>query len=221
MIKYVIFDLDGTLIDTVDDLGRACDFLLKKAGRAPIDDREVYKSFVGNGARLLVSRAFGGSLTDAELDGQYRLFKEKYNEIKLENAYAYKGIKEVVQKLKAAHFGLGVCTNKPDAAAQEMIEAVFGSKTFDFVCGAPDSGPVKPDVSRLSAMLSGKGIRPEDCIWVGDSGVDIASAKNLGCPVIAVTWGFVSRETLLSHSPDYAVDRAEDILKMIGLGEAI
>ncbi|MCD7723436.1 MAG: HAD-IA family hydrolase [Clostridiales bacterium] len=215
MIKYIIFDLDGTLIDTVDDLGRACDYLLEKAGLKKRWSRENYKSFVGNGAKLLVSRAFGGSLSEKELERQYLLFKKKYNEIKLENAYAYSGVKELLQKLKTAGLGLAVCTNKPENAARDMIAAVFGKGIFDFVCGAGDSGPVKPDVSVLSAQLDSLGISPGECLWVGDSCVDIASAKNLGCGVIAVSWGFVSRDALFSASPAYMADSPGEVYKII------
>ncbi len=215
MIKLVIFDLDGTLIDTVDDLGRTCDYLLERSGIKPNWTRNDYRSFVGNGAKKLIERAFPYKLSSDELDEQYQLFKVKYEEIKLENAYAYEGVKDLVYSLKKNGLELSVCSNKPDGAAREMIDSVFGENIFDFVCGAQDNGPVKPDVTRLNKILVKQGINPDECIWVGDSDVDIKSSRNLGCEVIGVTWGFCPRDVILEENPDYTADKAEDVLKII------
>lgn len=215
--ECVIFDLDGTLINTIDDLGLACDFILKEQGITPCWTNEDYKNFVGNGARLLVKRAFSNKLSEAELDELYARFKVKYNEIKLDHAHAYDGIKQVVGLLKDSGRKLVVCTNKPDVAAKGMVEAIFGKEAFDIVQGAVDGKPTKPDPTVAREILTNLGISPKNTIWIGDSDVDIISARNLGCESIAVTWGFRSADSLLKERPGALIYSPKDILKIFNL----
>ena len=214
-VKCVIFDLDGTLVDTIDDLGLACDHLLKQKGITPQWTKDDYKAFVGNGARLLVRRAFNNQLSEEELDEQYALFKQKYGEIKLDHAYVYEGVAEVVKSLKENGVQLAVCTNKPDAAAVGMVEHFFERDTFEIVRGALDGVPKKPDPAMATEIGEALGIDANECVWIGDSAVDIESAENFGCECIAVTWGFRSRESLLERDPDYLIDDPKDILKIL------
>ena len=216
-VKCVIFDLDGTLVDTIDDLGLACAHLLCQKGITPEWTKEDYKNFVGNGARLLVKRAFGGNLTDVELDRQYELFKKLYGEIMLDNAYVYSGMADVVNLIKKSGIKLAICTNKPDAAADKIAEHFFGKDTFAVVRGAIDGAPKKPDPTIANEVINTLGVEASDCIWVGDSAVDIETAENLGCECIAVTWGFRSRESLLERDPDYIIDSPKDILKILNI----
>lgn len=213
--RCVIFDLDGTLADTIDDLGLACDFLLKKHGLEPKWTADDYKRFVGNGARLLVDRAFENRLGGRELDAVYEEFKIKYDEIKLDHARAYPGMQEAVSKLKADGITLVVCTNKPDAAAKGMISALFPANSFDIVRGALDSIPKKPDPSAAREILASLGISPSDCLWVGDSSVDIETAHNLGCSSIGVSWGFRPAESLEQAGADVIINKPVDILKIL------
>ena len=216
--KCIIFDLDGTLVNTIDDLAGACDYLLKEQEIEPEWTLNDYKRFVGNGAKLLVSRAFDGRLSDTELEEQYEKFKAKYNEIKLDNAYAYDGMLEIVSALKAAGYKLAVCTNKPNVSAVEMVEAVYGKNVFDYILGAVDSVPKKPDPAMAQMIISKLNVNADDCVWIGDSSVDIESARNIGCKSIAVTWGFRSYESLLLAEPNLVVDVPKDFLKIFNLG---
>ena len=129
-IKCAVFDLDGTLVNTIDDLANACNILMEKYGydaKWSIDD---YKRFVGNGAKKLVERAFGNTLDENTLDERYREFKIVYDRIKLDNAHAYDGIKEQLDIIKAMGVKLCVVTNKPDVAAHGMVEHIFGKDYF-------------------------------------------------------------------------------------------
>lgn len=213
--KCVIFDLDGTLVNTIDDLGLACDYLLRKHGFERKWTVSDYKNFVGNGARLLVERAFENKLSDRELSCVYEEFKVKYNEIKLDHAHIYPMMDQVVSKLKAAGLRLIVCTNKPDTAAKGMIRALFPENSFDIVRGALDRKPKKPDPTVPNEIIDSLGISADECVWIGDSNVDIESAKNLGCRSIAVTWGFRPVENLLSAGPDIVINEPTDILKIL------
>lgn len=214
MIKCVIFDLDGTLVNTIDDLGLACDYLLQKKGKEAKWTVDDYKNFVGNGAKLLVERAFEGELSDEELEEQYQLFKIKYNEIKMEHAHLYDGIKEVVSTLKENNIKLAVCTNKPDVAAKGMVNELFGENVFDVVCGALDDVPKKPDPTSAKNILKTLNVTPNDCVWIGDSAVDIETAKNLGCKSIGVTWGFRTFEELFNAYPTLILNEPKEILKI-------
>ena len=210
--KCAVFDLDGTLINTIDDLAAACDILLKQSGTEPHWSLDDYKRFVGNGAKLLVKRAFDNKLSEAELDEQYELFKPIYNEIKLDHAHPYSGMPEVVSELKSKGVMLAVCTNKPDLAARGMVEALFGKNTFDIIQGAVDGFPKKPDPSVPRRILAKLGVSAGETVWIGDSDVDIISAHNLGCKSIGVTWGFRSSESIESAKPNAMVNKPEEIL---------
>ncbi len=209
-----VFDLDGTLINTIDDLAHACDILLRQSGIEPQWSIEDYKRFVGNGARLLVKRAFDNKLSEAELDEQYELFKPIYNRIKLEHAYIYDGIIDVVSELKRDGVKLAVCTNKPDLAAKGMVYALFSERLFDAVQGAVDGFPRKPDPTVPNRILNKLKVSADKTVWIGDSDVDVQSARNLGCAAAAVTWGFRSRENLIEVNPDYLLNSPKEILKI-------
>ncbi len=217
MIKCIIFDLDGTLVETIDDLGLACDYLLKEKGIEPKWTKADYKQFVGNGAKLLVERAFEGKLSPEELEKQYELFKIKYNEIKLDNAYAYEGMKDVVNTFKQNGFKVAVCTNKPNTAAVDMVKTLYGEDTFDYILGATDDVAKKPNTEMPNIILNHLNIKPNDCVWIGDSSVDIETAKNLGCESIAVTWGFRPFSELFKCYPTVIVDKPKEILKFFNL----
>ncbi len=212
--QCIIFDLDGTLVNTIDDLGLACDYLLEKHGKALKWTVADYKNFVGNGAKLLVKRAFENKLSDSELDSIYEEFKVKYNEIKLDHAHVYLGMEKVVKKLKDAGIILVVCTNKPDLAAKGMINSLFPENVFDVVQGALDNKPKKPDPLVPLEILDSLSIKPENTVWIGDSNVDIESARNLGCLGIGVTWGFRPADNLISAGADIILNKPEDILKI-------
>lgn len=212
--QCIIFDLDGTLVNTIDDLGLACDYLLEKHGKALKWTVADYKNFVGNGAKLLVKRAFENKLSDSELDSIYEEFKVKYNEIKLDHAHVYPGMEKVVKKLKDAGIILVVCTNKPDLAAKGMINSLFPENVFDVVQGALDNKPKKPDPLVPLEILDSLSIKPENTVWIGDSNVDIESARNLGCLGIGVTWGFRPADNLISAGADIILNKPEDILKI-------
>lgn len=212
--ECVIFDLDGTLVNTIQDLGLACDYLLKKYGKAPKWSVDDYKNFVGNGAKLLVKRAFENKLSDDELNSIYEEFKVKYDEIKFDHAHVYPGMKEVVNCLKMAGKKLVVCTNKPDISAKGMVAAMFGENAFNVVQGVLDNKPKKPDPTVPLEILSSLSVTPQNSVWIGDSNVDMEAAHNLGCFGIGVTWGFRPAENLISADADVLISKPEDILKI-------
>lgn len=214
MIKCALFDLDGTLIDTLIDLGRAVDYCLEQYGYDKKWTSEDYKRFVGNGAKKLLERAFENKLTDKELDNAYEMFKEKYNQILLDHSKPYNKIPEALDALKKQGIKLAVVTNKPHASAVLMVEAVFGKGYFDAIVGAMDHAPKKPDPYSANKALSILGCKASEAIYFGDSDVDVYTAKNAGIEAVACSWGFRSFECLMSAGPSVIIDSADYIPKL-------
>lgn len=214
MIKCALFDLDGTLVNSIDDLAGACNLLLHKYGYKADWTLDDYKQFVGNGAKKLVSRAFGDSLDDDTLDARYAEFKTIYDEIKLNNAHAYDGIVEQLEILKSKGIKLAVITNKPDKAAKGMVEHIFGKGYFDFIIGCVDGTPVKPDPTTTKMALNALNAKPSEAIYFGDSEVDVRTAKNANVECVACSWGFRSFSTLFNENPDIIIDEPSFISKL-------
>ncbi|MCH5320407.1 MAG: HAD-IIIA family hydrolase [Eubacterium sp.] len=210
-IKCAIFDLDGTLVDTADDLGLATAYVLETYGIKPKWTKDDYRAFVGNGAKKLLDRAFEHKLSDDELNKALEIFKEKYNEISLDNAYIYDGIKEALDTLKEQGIKLAVVTNKPHQSAVKMVKTLFGKNYFDVIIGAEESVPKKPDPFTTNHALEKLSCSPQEAIFFGDSDIDIYTAKNAGVQAVGCSWGFRSMECLLSAKPSAIIDTARDI----------
>lgn len=211
MIKCALFDLDGTLVNTADDLGRATEYVLKEYGFDPKWTKDDYRAFVGNGARLLLDRAFEHKLDDKMLDDALALFKEYYNVILLDNAYLYDGVKDSLDKLKQNQIKLAVVTNKPHLCAVKMVEELFGKDYFDIILGATESAPKKPDPYGANLVLERLGCKPSDAVFFGDSDVDVYTAQNAHMQSVGCSWGFRSIECLQSALPTAIIHSATDI----------
>lgn len=213
-IKCAIFDLDGTLVNTIVDLGRACDLLIEKYGFDADWSEEDYKRFVGNGAKKLVERAFSHTLSEEELNKRYEEFKVLYGEIMLDHTCAYDGIKEQLDLLKKQGIKLCVVTNKPNEAAKGTVEHIFGKNYFDCISGVIDGVPTKPDPTTTLKALETVGCTPEEAIYFGDSDVDMQTAHNANIEAVGVTWGFRSFETLFAQNPSVIIDEPKYISKL-------
>ncbi|MGN0528873.1 MAG: HAD family hydrolase [Eubacterium sp.] len=212
--KCAIFDLDGTLVNTIDDLAGACEILLKKYNFSAQWSLDDYKKFVGNGAKLLVKRAFDNTLSDDELSERYEEFKIIYNKIKLDHAYPYEGIIEQLKILKEQGIKLCVVTNKPDTAAKGMVEYIFGKGFFDVIIGAVDGVPKKPNPANVLKALDTVNCRAKDSLYFGDSDVDMITARNAGIEAIGVSWGFRSFAELFAQHPSAIIDEPKYISKL-------
>ena len=213
-VKCAVFDLDGTLVNTITDLGRACDILLEKHGLNYKWSEEDYKKFVGDGAKKLVERAFANALGKEKLEEIYAQFKPLYLSIMLDNAHAYNGIKEQLATLKERGIKLAVVTNKPHEAAINMVEHIFGKGFFDIILGAVDGLPTKPDPAGVFKALEIMNCKSGEAIYFGDSNVDMQTARNAGIKAIGVTWGFRSYEELRAEAPFAIIDKPEQITSL-------
>lgn len=213
-IKCAVFDLDGTLVNTIDDLAAACEILIHKYEYDAHWSMDDYKRFVGNGAKKLVFRAFGASLDENTLNDRYAEFKVLYNKMKLDHAHVYDGIKEQLEILKQKGIKLCVVTNKPDQAAKGMVEHFFGEDYFDAVVGAQDDVPIKPNPQTTNMALKIVGCKANEAIYFGDSEVDMQTAHNAHIEAVGCSWGFRSFSVLFKENPSVIIDSPDYISKL-------
>ena len=215
-IKCAVFDLDGTLLNTIKTITHYLNFALEKNGLEGVSEAEC-KSFVGDGVRMLLLRAIEARAEYS--DGLYVRMYEDYNSAyDAEPHYlteAYRGIPEMLAELKARGIRLAVLSNKPHFATLKTIEKFFPD-TFDIVSGGKDGVPLKPDPTALLATVSALGSSPSECAYIGDSDVDMLTAKNANTALaIGVSWGFRSRELLVESGADRIADTADDLPRLI------
>ena len=220
----IIFDLDGTLINTIDDLGQACNYALSACG-FPTHKIEDYPRLVGNGINKLIERALPeehrNEATVLRLREHFVPFYDQHN---CDLTRPYDGIPELLQTLKAAGHTLAVASNKYQAATEKIVAHYFPN-TFDVVLGERENVPRKPDpqivwdiihrLSPLTSNLSPLTSNLSPIYYIGDSLVDAETAKAAEVPFVACTWGFCTREQLESASPEYMVDHPLEILTLI------
>lgn len=215
MYKNVIFDLDGTLLNTLEDLADATNWVCAQHGW-PGHQVEEYKYFVGNGAPKLLERVVpaGVELTDELRRVTLAEFTQRYNAHKSDKTTAYPGVPEAVRQLREAGLTLAVLSNKPHEAARPVVERYYPG-LFHKVQGALPGVPVKPDPTLLRRLMEELGATPADTLFVGDSNVDIRTAKNGGLTGCGVLWGFRTRQELEAEGADYIVDSAPALVELI------
>ena len=208
--RAYIFDLDGTLLNTLPDLVRLTNMVLSENGWPERTSDEIL-SFVGNGGRVLLGRAAPTGTPDALLDEAFSRWRELYPTYGHAMTRPYEGIPEVLAKLKAAGAKLGVLSNKFDAAAQAVIEEQFPG-VFHLVRGECEEIPRKPDPAGLRYMMKQLGVQPTDVLYVGDSATDVKTAHNAGVACVAISWGYQSREALMAAGATAIIDNPFDLL---------
>ena len=210
--KAIVFDLDGTLLDTLEDLKNAVNAALESEGM-PTRTLEEVRGFVGNGISLLLRRAAGRTLDDNLFDRINKAFSAHYEAHLCDRTRPYPGIPVLLDALKKEGCRLAVVSNKRDGAVQTLCSFFFPG-VFDAVAGERPGLPRKPDRALVDLVLREMNVKSGECLYVGDSGVDIETAKNAGLDALFVTWGFRSREFLLSNGAERLVDDPCEILKL-------
>ncbi|SDY09380.1 HAD family hydrolase [Eubacterium barkeri] len=214
--KYdgIIFDLDGTLIDSLEDLIDACNSMLGHYGLPP-KSYEEGKGLIGRGIRNLVKRALPEEMGRDEslLDEAEAFMKADYATRYIRKTRPYDGIKELIRYLHVKRIPFGICTNKPIEAAREIVDGLFDIKEFVDVIGQQVGQPRKPDPTQTLALAEKMGVAPERCIYMGDSKVDYETAKNAGMLPVLCTWGFtapreleVFKDAIWIKKPHRAID---------------
>ena len=213
--KLAIFDLDGTLLDTIGDLAEACNYMLAQRSLAP-HPREEYHKMVGNGILKLVERALPEELRSPE----YVLAaREDFLAYYVEHidcyTRPYDGIREVLHTLQEEGWTLAVASNKFDDGTQRLVSSIFSEVEFKAVCGNRENFPLKPDAALIELIMEECGAVRETTTMIGDSGVDMQTAKNAGIRSVGCTWGFRSREELEEYGADIIVNNPLEILSVI------
>lgn len=199
--KYdiVIFDLDGTLLDTIDDLGTAVNHAMSEGGW-PHHTMQEYRKMVGHGVRNLVMQALPSQLQsdDSIVDAALASFKKYYTSHIDVHTHPYEGMVELVKELDAAGTRVAVASNKFQSGTETLVSEFFGEVEWLAVLGNAEGAPLKPDAAIVRHIIDKSGLAEPEVVMVGDSGTDIRTAANGGIPSVAVTWGFRPEEDLLA-----------------------
>lgn len=194
MYKLAVFDMDGTILDTLEDLKDSTNFALEKCGY-PTRSYDEVRRFVGNGIRKLIERAVPEGLTTEQIDRVHEVFTEHYKVHCADKTKAYDGIKPLLEKLRASGVKTAVVSNKADYGVQELCREYFDG-LFDYAVGEREGIRRKPAPDAVNEALRVLGIDKSEAVYIGDSDVDFETAKNAELPCISVLWGFRDEEFL-------------------------
>ncbi len=213
MKKLVIFDLDGTILDTLKDLTNSVNKTLKLYNLKMRKEDEV-KYFLGRGPRYLLEKSFNETFTESKYNEVFKIYDEIYNKHKTDYTKPYDGIIEILKALKQKGYLLAVCSNKQHSATVKLIEDLF-SGLFDVVMGTTKRLQPKPDKAMVEEILKVLNVSKDNTIYVGDTEIDIMTAINADIKKIAVLYGFRTKEDLDKYSPEYYASSALEVLDII------
>lgn len=216
MIKGAIFDLDGTLLATLESIAKAGNTMLAQFGYPPVPVKQ-YGVFAGNGADKLVERAliYSGDTKLTHLEEAICVYREIFKQYCSYQVKPYEGILPMLSELQNQNIRLAVVTNKPHVNAVCLMKEYFGNYPFTHVIGQQDGFPQKPDPAGIFEIVSQWGISPEECVYLGDSDVDMKTGKGAGCLTVGVLWGFREKEELLANGADHLISHPLELLPLL------
>lgn len=213
MKKLAIFDLDGTLISSLDDLTLSINEALSYYSLPNISKLQCQNA-IGDGARMLLKRVLKLVNFTPESESEFELMLDKYNSIygasPKSNTVPFDGIMDMLSNLKTMGYKIGVVSNKPDVFTKEISKNLFGD-FLDFAYGQKDGFPKKPDPYLVNLVIKEQGFEKSASIYIGDSDIDVITAKNAEITSIAVSWGYRSRELLIENAPSYIADSVSEL----------
>lgn len=208
----VIFDLDGTLLDTLEDLWATTNYALTSCGM-PARSLDEVRNFVGNGIRMLMKRAVPGGDGNPDFDRAFEAFKQYYGVHCNDTTKPYEGISELLQELKKGGYDIAIVSNKIDSAVKDLNKRYFSE--VEVAIGDRENMKRKPEPDSVLLALEKLGKTREEAVYVGDSDVDLLTAENAGLPCISVLWGFRDKAFLTEHGAQIFVEKPMDILHVL------
>ncbi len=213
--RVVIFDLDGTLLNTIGDLAASCNTVLTRHG-LPTHSYATYQTFVGNGVMRLVERAIPEERRSEEFVAAVRKDFVEYYQANIEkHTQIYSGITELLNELESRNVEIAVASNKFQEGTYKLVRHFFPDIKFLTILGQRPNIPLKPDPYILNDIISQTNYALDEVLYVGDSGIDMETAKAANVESVGVTWGFRPRQELVDSGAKYIVDKAEDILSFL------
>lgn len=207
----ILFDLDGTLLDTLDDLWQSCNVALRGRGM-PERSREEIRRFVGNGIETLIRRAVPEGIGQEERAGVLGAFRDCYAQHNADFTRPYEGVLEMLEALRGMGCKLGIVSNKNDENVKKLSKEHFG---IEAALGEVPGMPRKPEPDGVYALMEALGADPEYTLYVGDSEVDLETARNAGLPCLTVTWGFRDEEELREQGATYFAYIPQDVIEFV------
>ena len=208
-VKAIIFDLDGTLLDTLRDLAESVNYALRELS-LPVHSVDSYRMRVGDGARVMMARSLPSDRQE-RLDEALALQQGYIREHLVDHTTCYRGVLEMVEQMKQVSLKLAVLSNKPDPLTCKLVDLFFAKGLFDAVRGHRDGTPLKPDPTSALELAEQLDVSPERCVFIGDTGTDIQTGLAAGMEVIGVTWGFRDRRELIDHGCKKIIDHPDQL----------
>lgn len=214
MIKAVIFDLDGTLLDTLTDIMESVNLILEEHN-FPTHELQAYKYFIGNGIEELTRKAFPPNISDTDFEGYLLEVSKEYSSRQTLRTKPYDGIIDMLKELNRLNIRLAILSNKPHEFTLPTVEHFFPSITFDMVFGARQGIPHKPAPDAVFEILDTLNLKKEDCLYVGDTATDMQTAVSAGIKAVGVSWGFRPVEELKDAGANWIVDYPKEISQLL------
>ena len=215
-MKACIFDLDGTLTNTLESMTYSVNLTLKEMGLSQIT-KDQCRLFVGNGARVLMEKSLkaAGDTDASRIEEGMEIYGRIFDQNCTYHVTPYEGIPEMLKALKDKGIQLAVLSNKPDRQTVKVVKAIFGEELFDYAQGQKEGIRRKPEPDGVWYLMEQMHVSKEECLYIGDSEVDAATGRNAGLKTIGVLWGFRDRKTLETAEVDDLIDRPDELLQFV------
>ena len=215
-MKACIFDLDGTLTNTLESMTYSVNLTLEEMGLSKIT-KDQCRLFVGNGARVLMEKSLkaAGDTDASRIEEGMEIYGRIFDRNCTYHVTPYEGIPEMLKALKDKGIQLAVLSNKPDRQTVKVVKAIFGEELFDYAQGQKEGIRRKPEPDGVWYLMEQMHVSKEECLYIGDSEVDAATGRNAGLKTIGVLWGFRDRKTLETAGADDLIDRPDELLKCV------